>query len=53
MKGFNLKQDEAKKFAQTIFSLRLGVILTWLQESEKTPNQRKKILQSLDKFFSI
>lgn len=46
---FGMRSDEARSFADLVLSLRLGVMLHWLRESERTPAKKKKLLREIRK----
>ncbi len=47
--SLNLSKTDAKNFAELLLSVRLGLILTWLQEKEKTKANRSKLVTSVKK----
>lgn len=42
-----LSKSDAKSFAELLLCIRLGLILTWLQEKEKTKANRSKLIHSV------
>lgn len=48
-KVFGFNQAEARSFAEMILSLRFGLVLNWMSESQKTKANRLKIIASVRK----
>jgi AcrR family transcriptional regulator len=48
-KVFVFSQSEARSFAEMILALRLGVVMSWLREENKSKTNRQKLIGSVRK----
>ncbi len=48
-KVFAFSQTEARSFAEMILALRLGMVISWLREENKTKANRQKLIGSVRK----
>lgn len=49
MKAFGFSKVEARSFAEMIFSLRLGLVLNWMNEPQKSKTTRAKVMDTVRK----
>ena len=47
MKVFGMSRSEAVSFSNLLWSTRVGVVLSWMGEPEKTPANRLKVVEGL------
>ncbi len=50
-KVFKFSYPDAKAFSEMIFSLRMGVVMSWMREENKTKVNRQKILGTVRKYI--